>query len=245
MRRSSSEPGRARGIKVAWAVAGAIALSCGAIYATGFAATSGTAIDPSQGEATPLLGAPAAPEFPLYPNAITTTNLAIGFNGLDGVLAHDTNVFTIHIPAIDPRTGFLYPGGTTFVLNVIATNQTDLVSGAGGHTPWSDLTLDWTIAPCPGGIFSDETAATPTFATPTEQQVMAVTSGTNQVALSGLAPETVYCAGLRQYPNTVSPDATSITRPYATDADATAANPAWTSATPVTPLFTALLQRTS
>jgi hypothetical protein len=75
---------------------------------------------------------------------------------------------------------------------------------------------------------------------------MAVTGGSIQVALTGLAPNTVYCVGVKQaYPDAHDPAGTYLARPYATDADATAANPAWTSAVPVAPLFTALIQRTS
>ena len=170
----------------------------------------------------------------------------VGFDALWGQIAHDTRVFTVAIPADDARTGNPYPGGTTFAVNVFATNQSDLVAGAGGHTPWTTLALDWSIAPCPGGVFADETAPTPTFATPVAQAVMDVTGGTIHVALTGLAPGTVYCAGIAQaYPDANNPAGTDIARPYATDADASATNPAWTSAVPVSPLFTALIQRTS
>jgi hypothetical protein len=229
-----------------WVAAGLIALGTGTAYATGFTATSGTAADTNHGEATPLFGAPALPEFPLYPNAVTTTDLTIGFDVLSGQLPHDTLVFTVAIPAIDARTGAAYPGGTTFAVNIISTNQPNLVSGSGGHTPWTTLNLQWTIAPCPGGTFSDETATTPTFASPTAQAVMAVISGTIEVSLDNLAAATTYCAGVKQaFPDANDPTGTDITRPYATDADATAANPLWTSAVPVAPLFTATIQRTS
>ncbi len=237
---------RPTGPVIAWLLAGAVALAAGTAYAAGFVATSSTAVDPNHGEATALLGAPPNAEIPLYPNDVTTTNLTIGFDGLFGQLPHDTEVFAISIPADDARTGAPYPAGATFALNVYATNQPDLVTGAGGHTPWSTLTIQWTIAPCPGGAFADDTAPSPTFATPTAQAVMAVSGGTLHVSLTGLVPGTVYCAGVKQaYPDANDPAGTYITRPYATDAGATAANPAWTSAVPVAPLFTGLIQQTS
>ena len=66
------------------------------------------------------------------------------------------------------------------------------------------------------------------------------------VALTGLAPDTVYCVDAKQaYPDANDPAGTDLARSYASDADATAANPAWTSAVPVAPLFTALIQRMS
>jgi hypothetical protein len=237
---------RAKGPVIAWLLAGAVALAAGVAYATGFVATASTAVDASHGEATPLLGQPPGPEAPLYPGAVTTTNLTIGFDGLWGQIAHDTEVFGVSIPADDARTGQPYPAGATFAVNVFATNQPDVVNGAGGHTPWSTLTLQWTVAPCPGGVFADETAPNPTFATPTAQGVMAVTGGTIHVALTGLAPATLYCVGVKQaYPDANDPAGTYLARPYAADADATAANPGWTSAVPVAPLFTALIQRLS
>jgi hypothetical protein len=155
-------------------------------------------------------------------------------------------VFGVSIPADDARTGQPYPAGTSFAVNVFSTNQPDVVNGAGGHTPWTTLAVQWTVAPCPGGAFADETAPNPTFATPTAQAVMAVTGGTIQVALTGLAPDTVYCVGVKQAsPDANDPAGTYLARPYASDADATAANPAWTSAVRVAPLFTALVQRMS
>jgi hypothetical protein len=235
-----------RGRLVAWGLAGVAALATGTAYATGVVSTSNTSADTANGAATPLFGQPAAAEAQLYPNAITTSPLTIGFDGLSGQVAHDTDVFTVTVPAVDARTGTAYPGGTTFALNVFVTNQSDLGSGAGGHTPWTTYSLQWSLAPCPGGTFSDETSAAPTFATPQSQAVMGVTAGTAHVALTGLAPGTVYCAGVKQaYPDANDPAGTDLVRPYATDADARAANPAWTSAVPVTAQLTAQLQRTS
>jgi hypothetical protein len=228
-----------------WALCGAVALATGTAYATGSASTSGSSTDSAHGAATALLGAPAQPEFPLYPGAVTTFTLPIGFDGLSGQVAHDTDVFTVVIPADDPRTGSPYPGGTMFSINAYVTNQPDLIAGAGGHTPWTTLQLQWSVAPCPGGAFADETAPSPTFAHPVDQAVMAVTAGTVHVALSGLDPGTTYCAGVKQAsPDATDPAGTDIARPYATDADAQAADPAWTTAVPVAPLLTAQLQLT-
>jgi hypothetical protein len=228
----------------AWAVAGFAVLVTSAAFATGFVSGSSTSTDPVHGEATPLFGEPSAEEFALYPANVTTFSLPIGFDVLTGQIAHDTDVFTVTIPANDPRTGSPYAGGAQFALNVYVTNQPDLVSGAGGHTPWTTLQLQWTLAPCPGGTFYNETATTPTFSSPTDQAVMAVTSGTIHVALTGMAPGSVYCAGVMQaYPDANDPSGTDIARPYATDADANAANAAWTSAIPVTPQLTAQIQR--
>ncbi len=231
---------------IAWALVGTVAIATGVAYSSGVARTSSTASDTSHGESSPLFGQPPASEFPLYRDAVTTTDLTIAFDDLWGQLPHDTNVFTIAIPANDPRTGNPYPAGTTFAVNIYATNQPDIVNGAGGHTPWTNLNLQWTIAPCPGGAFFNETTANPTFAVPTVQAVMRVTSGTIHVALGSLAPGTTYCGGIKQaFPDASDSNATYILRPYATDAEANAANPAWTSAVPVAPLFTALIQRTS
>jgi len=231
---------------IAWAVAGMAVLATGTAYATGaIGSSSSTTTDPAHGAATPLFGDPAAAEFGLYPANITTLGLPIGWDGLTGQVAHDTDVFTVTVPAADPRTGSAYPGGTTFSLNVYVTNQPDLLSGAGGHTPWTTLQLQWSLAPCPGGVFQDETSASPTFASPTAQAVMPVTTGTIHVALSGMSPGSVYCAGVKQaYPDANDPAGTDLARPYATDADAEAADPAWTSAVPVGPQLTAQLQRT-
>ena len=56
----------------------------------------------------------------------------------------------------------------------------------------------------------------------------------------------MYCVDAKQaYPDANDPAGTDLARSYASDADATAANPAWTSAVPVAPLFTALIQRMS
>jgi hypothetical protein len=75
---------------------------------------------------------------------------------------------------------------------------------------------------------------------------MAVTSGVIHVELPGLAPATVYCAGVKQaYPDANDVNGTYLSRPYATDAEASAANPAWTSSIPVAPLFTATIRRTA
>jgi hypothetical protein len=231
---------------ILWALVAVVALATGTAYASGFVGSSSTATDPNHGAATPLLGDPPDPELDLYPNAVAITEPVIAFDVLWGQLAHDTRVFTITLPANDPRTGSPYPGGTTFSIDVYATNQPDVTSGAGGHTPWTTLAIQWTIAPCPGGVFNDETAPTPTFASPTAQTVMAVTSGVIHVELPGLAPATVYCAGVKQaYPDANDVNGTYLSRPYATDAEATAANPAWTSAIPVAPLFTATIRRTA
>ena len=246
MHQRSKGTRRARGPIVAWVALAAAALGVGTAYATGFVTATSSAADPNHGEATPLLGAPMQPEVPLYPGAVTTTQMTIGFDALWGVIAHDTDVFVVRIPAVDARTGLAYPGGATFDLNVFSTNEPDLVNGAGGQTPWTQLSIQWTIAPCPGGVFSDETTASPTFATPMQRTVMAVTTGQLVVSLTGLAPATTYCVGVTQAaPDANNPAGTYITRPYASDADASAANPAWTSAVPVAPLFTALIQRTS
>jgi hypothetical protein len=231
---------------IAWAAAGVAVVATGTAYATGFASTANTTADPANGAATPLFGQPPAPDPALYPNAITTFPLPIGWDGLTGQVAHDTDVFTVSVPATDARTGAAYPGGTTFALHVVVTDQPDLVGGAGGHTPWTTLQLQWSLAPCPGGAFSDETSAAPTFASPLVQALMPVTTGTIEATLTGLAPGTVYCAGVKQaYPDATDPAGTDLARPYATDADAQAANPAWTSAVPVAPQLTAQLQRTS
>src|ERR1700676_458925 len=123
MMRSSSAPRRARGPVIGWALVAVMALAVGSAYATGFIASPSSATDADHGSATPLLGEPANPEFDLYPNNVTTTNLVIGFDALWGQLAHDTRVFTVALPASDPRTGHPYPGGTTFAVNVYATNQ--------------------------------------------------------------------------------------------------------------------------
>ncbi len=229
-----------------WALSAVVAVAAGSAYATGFFATASTAVDPNHGAATPVLKTPAGPDAPFFPGAVTTTQMTIGFDALWGVIAHDTDVFVVRIPAIDARTGLAYPGGATFDLNVFSTNEPDLVNGAGGQTPWTQLSIQWSVAPCPGGVFSDETTASPTFATPMQQTVMAVTTGQLVVSLTGLVAATTYCVGVTQAaPDANNPAGTYITRPYATDADATAANPAWTSAVPVAPLFTALIQRTS
>src|ERR1700730_4122692 len=151
MRRSSSAPRRATGPVIVWGLAAVIAVATGTAYATGFVASSSTAVDARDGMASPLFGEPPNPEFDLYPNAVTSTDLVIGFDVLWGQLAHDTKVFTVTLPANDPRTGNPYPGGTTFALNIYATNRPDVVNGAGGHTPWTNLTIQWTIAPCLGG----------------------------------------------------------------------------------------------
>jgi hypothetical protein len=75
---------------------------------------------------------------------------------------------------------------------------------------------------------------------------MAVTSRTIHAAVTNLAPATVYRAGVKQaYPAANDANGTFITRPYATDADANAANAAWTSAVPVAPHFTATVLRTA
>ena len=68
---------RAKGPVIAWLLVGAVALAAGVAYATGFLATASTAVDTNHGEATPLLGQPSGPEVPLYPGAVTTTNLTI------------------------------------------------------------------------------------------------------------------------------------------------------------------------
>ena len=225
-------------------MAGVVALGVGAAYATGFVAGPSSAADPAHGEAAPLFGDPSSPEFGLYPADVTSFPLPIGFDGLTGQIAHDTDAFTVTTPANDPRTGTAYPGGAQFALNVFVTNQPDLVSGAGGHTPWTTLQLQWTLAPCPGGTFDDETAPAPTFASPTSQVVMPVTAGTIHVALTGMGPGAVYCAGVKQaFPDANDPSGTDIARPYASDAGAQAADPAWTSAIPVTPQLTAQIQR--
>ena len=229
---------------IGWAVSGALSVAVGTAYATSFASSSGTSTDSAHGAATPLFGQPPAPEAPLYPGAVTRFALPLTFNGLTGQVPHDSDVFTVIVPATDPRTGAAYPPGTSFALNIFVTNQPDLVGGAGGSTPWTTLQLQWTLAACPGGVFADETAGTPTFASPTDQQLVDVTSGGIHLALTGLLPGTTYCAGVKQaYPNANDPAGTDLARPYATDAEAHAANPAWTSAVPVTPDFTALLQR--
>jgi len=235
-----------RGRLVAWALVGVAALATGTAYATGYISTSNTAADSANGAATPLFGQPAAAEAPLYPGAITTSPLTIGFDGLSGQVAHDTDVFTVTVPAVDARTGAPYPEGTTFALHIFVTNEPELTSGAGGNTPWTTYALQWSLAPCPGGTFSDETSPSPTFAAPLSQAIMAVTAGTVHALLTGLSAASVYCAGVRQaYPDANDPAGTDLARPYATDADAQAANPAWTSAVPVTARFAAQLQRTS
>jgi hypothetical protein len=233
-----------RRVLIGWAVTGAVGIALGTAYAAGFASTSGTSTDSAHGEATPLFGQPPAAEFPLYPGAVTTFALPIGFDGLSGQVAHDTDVFTVRVPAADPRTGSAYPPGTTFAVNVFVTNEPALLSGGGGHTPWTTLQLQWSVAPCPGGVFFDETAPDPTFASPLNRQLMPVTAGMVHVALGSLTPGTTYCAGVaRAYPDANDPSATDLARPYATESDAHAANPAWTSAIPVTPDLTAQLQR--
>jgi hypothetical protein len=244
MRRSSTVP-RSKAV-ILWALAAVILIATGTAYASGFVASASTAADPNHGAATPLLGNPPTPELELYPNAVAITEPVIAFDVLWGQLAHDTMVFTLTLPANDSRTGIPYPGGTAFSIDVYATNQPDLMSGAGGHTPWTKLAIQWTLAPCPGGVFHDETSLTPTFSSPTAQAVMAVTSGVIHVELPGLAPATVYCAGVkRAYPDANDVNGTYLTRPYATDADATAANAAWSSAVPVAPIFTATIRRTA
>jgi len=228
----------------AWVVCGVIAAVVGAAYATSFATSSGSTVDPAQGAATPLFGQPPQPEQPLYPNAVASFGLPIAWDGLSGQITHDTDVFTVIVPADDPRTGAPYPGGTTFAVNVYVTNQRELLSGGGGHTPWTTLQLQWSVAPCPGGTFYDETSPAPTFASPAAQQVMSVTGGTIHVALAGLTPGATYCVGVKQaYPDANDPAGTDLVRPYATDGDAQAANPAWTSAVPVAPQLTAQLQQ--
>jgi len=232
-------------VLIGWALCAAVAVATGTAYASNFSSSSGTGTDSAHGVATPLVGAPAEPEFPLYPGAISTFGLPITFDGLSGQVAHDTDVFTATVPADDPRTGSPYPGGTVFSVNVYVTNEPDLVNGAGGPTPWATLQLQWSVAACPGGVFADETAPSPTFASPLGQALMAVTGATVHVALGGLAPGATYCVGVKQaYPDANDPAGTDIARPYATDADAQAADPAWTSAVPVDPQLTAQLQQT-
>ena len=125
------------------------------------------------------------------------------------------------------RPGSRIPATPRSTCNVFSTNQPDLVNGAGGQTPWTQVSIQWTLAPCPGGVFSDETAASPTFATPMQQVVMAMTSGQLAVSLTGMAPGTTYCVGVTQAaPDANNPAATYLSRPYATDSDANAANPA-------------------
>jgi len=244
MRRSSPVSRRNPWPLVAWALVACVALATGTAFATGFFADTSTAADANHGAATPVLGTPSAQDAPLYPGAITTTQLTIGFDGLWGAIAHDTAVFVVSVPSVDAGTGLAYPGNASFNLNVFSTNEPDLVNGAGGQTPWTRVSIAWVIAPCPGGVFSDETAASPTFATPTQQVVMAVTNGQLVASLTGMAAGTTYCVGVtRAAPDANDPAGTYLVRPYATDADANAANPAWTSATPISPVFTALIQR--
>ena len=237
---------RARWVAPAWACVAVVALATGTAYATGFLSSSATAADTAHGDAAPLFGQPANPDPPLYTGDVTTVAPTIAFDGLWGQLPHDTNVFTVTVPSVDAESGSAYPGGTTFALDVYVTNQPDLSAGAGGHTPWTSLTVEWTLAPCPGGAFADEAAPTPTFSTPTSQLQMPVIPGTIVAELTGMAPGATYCAGIQQAnPDANDPATTYIDRPYATDADANAANPAWTSAIPVTPNFTAQIRRTS
>jgi len=244
MPRSSTVPGRKPWPLVAWTLTACAALATGTAFATGFFAGTSTAADPAHGAGTPVLGTPSDQDPPFYAGAITTTQLTIGFDGLWGVIAHDTAVFVVRVPSVDAETGLAYPGYASFDLNVFSTNQPDLVDGAGGQTPWTQVSIQWTLAPCPGGVFYDETTASPTFATPMQQVVMATTSGQLAVSLTGMAPGTTYCVGVTQAaPDANNPAGTYLSRPYATDSDANAANPAWTSATPISPLFTALIQR--
>jgi hypothetical protein len=236
---------RRPGWVLAWALAGIAALATGTAYATGFVAAPSSAVDTAHGAATPLFGSPPSGELPLYPGAVTSYGLTIGFDGLWGQIAHDTRVFTVAVPTDDPRTDAPYPPGTTFSVNVFVTNQPEVLSGGGGQTSWTTLQLQWSVASCPGGVFYDETSASPTFASPLDQAVMAVTAGTVHVALTGLSPGSVYCVGITQaYPDANDPSTTDLQRPYDSDADAHAANPSWTSDVPVPPQLTAQLQQT-
>ena len=198
MPRSSTVPRRQPWPFVAWALVASVALATGTAFATGFFAGTTTSADPNQGAGTPVLGTPSDQDTPLYAGAITTTQLTIGFDGLWGVIAHDTDVFVVSIPSMDAGTGLPYPGTASFNLNVYSTNQPDLVNGAGGQTPWTQVSIQWTLAPCPGGVFYDETTASPTFATPMQQVVMATTSGQLGASLTGMAAGTTYCVGVTQ-----------------------------------------------
>jgi hypothetical protein len=173
-----------------WALFGVVGLIMGAAYATGFASTSNTIADANAGEATQLLGKPAAANPSQYANMVSSSAapagpLAIGFDGNYGTIASPTIMFVVDLTKNDPYGNAL---AGTYYSDIVLTNWAALGLDVGGSGPPKWDTLEFK--------FEQVTCTTPNWTTPVGSAQMHVDRVDAHVTFTGLAAGAKYCFGL-------------------------------------------------
>jgi len=188
------KPGSRRRVTL-WALFGTVGLIMGAAYATGFASTNNTATDANAGEATQLLGKPAAANPSQYASTITaTTPLALTFDGNYGTIATPTVLFTIDLTGNDPYgNAFVGTYYSDIVLSNWAALGLDGSLGAGAEA-WDTIDLKFIGVDCTTGFTNFQTAGTNPPTNGSAQ--MHVDRVDAHVTFTGLAHGNKYCFGL-------------------------------------------------
>ncbi len=187
--REAVRPTRHRRRNIIWALFGAAGLIMGAAYATGFVSTSNSTTDPNAGEATQLLGKPAAANPSQYANMVSSSAapagpLTIGFDGNYGTIASPTIMFVVDLTKNDPYGNALVG---TYYTDILLTNWSALgLDGSGSGPAWDTLEFHFEQVSC----------GTPDFTTPVAAAQMHVDRVDAHVTFTGLAAGAKYCFGL-------------------------------------------------
>jgi hypothetical protein len=181
-----------------WALFGTVGLIMGAAYATGFASTNNTATDANAGEATQLLGKPAAANPSQYAGTVARQqDLGLTFDGNYGTVAAPRVLFTVDLGVNDPY-GQALTG--TYYADVVLSNWATLGLDVGGTGPpqWDTIELKWWAVDCTGAALAGFT----NFQTPgtdppgNASAQMHVDRVDAHVTFTGLTAGEKYCIGL-------------------------------------------------
>jgi len=180
-----------------WALFGTVGLIMGAAYATGFVSTGNGATDAAGGAATQLIGKPAVSNTSLYAGRVAaTTPLAITFDGNYGVIAADTNLFTVDLTGNDPY-GVAYSSSNHYFADILLTNWSALGMAPGGTPEWDTLDFKIQEVDCGSTAWTPGSSTWAGYTSPAPTTAMMVVDRVDaHVTFSGLPGGTKYCFGL-------------------------------------------------
>jgi hypothetical protein len=180
-----------------WAMFGTVGLIMGAAYATGFVSTANTTSDVNAGEATQLLGKPAAANPSQYAGTVARQDdLALTFDGNYGTIAAPRVLFTVDLGVLDPYGNALTG---TYYTDVVLSNWAALgLEPGNGPAQWDTISLKWWAVDCTGaalgGFTNFQTPGTDPPANASAQ--MTVDRDDAHVTFTGLTAGRKYCIGL-------------------------------------------------